>query len=85
VENDTPLKDNDSKTFTIEGETWEEKELINALERQFKKLYPSRRLDIIEFEYEEGLEYYFNCLADDMNYQIMIDSETGNIHWDREL
>ena len=59
--------------------------MINALERQFKKLYPSRRLDIIVFEYEEGLEYFFNCLADDMNYQIMIDSETGNIHWDREL
>ena len=48
-------------------------------------LYSSRRLDVIEFEYEEGLEYYFNCLADDMNYQIMIDSETGSIHWDREL
>ena len=48
-------------------------------------LYSSRRLDVIEFDYEEGLEYYFNCLADDMNYQIMIDSETGNIHWDREL
>ena len=84
-ENDTPLKDNDSKTFTIEGETWEEKKVVNALEKQFKKIFPSRRLDVIEFEYEEGLEYYFNCLADDMNYQIMIDSETGNIHWDREL
>ena len=84
-ENDTPLKDNDSKIFTIEGETWEEKKLINALEKQFKKLFPSRRLDVIEFEYEEGLEYYFNCLADDMNFQIMIDSETGDVHWDREL
>ena len=84
-ENDKPLKDNDSKTFTIEGETWEEKKVIDALEKQFKKLYPSRRLDVIEFEYEEGLEYYFNCLADDMNYQIMIDSETGNIYWDRNL
>ena len=82
---DKSAEDNDSKIFTIERETWEEKELINALERQFKKLYPSRRLDVIEFEYEEGQEYYFNCLADDMNYQIMIDSETGNIHWDREL
>ena len=82
---DKSAEDNDLKTFIIEGETWEEKELINALERQFKKLYPSRKLDVIEFEYEEGLEYYFNCLADDMNYQIMIDSETGSIHWDREL
>ena len=85
VENGTPLKDNDSKIFTIEGETWEEKKVINALEKQFKKLFPSRRLDVIEFEYEEGLEYFFNCLADDMNYQIMIDSETGNVHWDKEL
>ena len=82
---DKSTEDNDLKTFIIEGETWEEKELINALGRQFKKLYPSRKLDVIEFEYEEGLEYYFNCLADDMNYQIMIDSETGSINWDREL
>lgn len=82
---DKSAEDNDLKTFTIEGETWEEKKVIKTLEKQFKKLYPSRRLDVIEFEYEEGLEYYFNCLADDMNYQIMIDSETGNIHWDREL
>jgi hypothetical protein len=84
-ENVKPMEENDSKFFTIEGDTWEEKKLIDALEKQFKKLYPSRRLDVIEFEYEEGLEYYFNCLADDMNYQIMIDSETGSIHWDREL
>ena len=82
---DKSAEDNDLKTFIIEGETWEEKKVIKTLEKQFKKLYPSRKLDVIEFEYEEGLEYYFNCLADDMNYQIMIDSETGNIHWDREL
>ena len=78
-------EDNVVNKFTIEGETWEEKKLIDTLKRQFKKLYPSRNLDDIEFEYEEGVEYYFNCLADDINYQIMIDSETGKVYWDKYL
>ena len=71
--------------FIVDGEPWEEKELIKELERQFKKLYPHSSLDVIEFEYEEDGEYYFNCLADDRNYQIMVNSETSKIYWDRDL
>lgn len=67
------------------GETWEERELIKELERQFKKLYPHSRLDVIEFEYEENGEYFFNCLANDRNYQIMVNPEISKIFWDRDL
>lgn len=87
---DKSVEDDDSTIFTIEGETWEEKVLNDVLEKQFEELFPTRKLDVIEFEYKEyaydgAIEYFFNCVADDMNFQIMINSKTGNIHWDREL
>ena len=87
---DKLVEDDDSNIFTIEGETWEDKALIDALERQFEELFPSRTLEVIEFAYKEhaydgAVEYFFNCVADDMNFQIMINSKTGTIHWDKEL
>lgn len=88
-ETDQPMEDVIVRKFVIDDKTWDEDKVISVMNRQFKKLYPNRSLDVIEFEYEEqsleGPEYYFNILADGYNFQAMISSCDGNIHWDKSL
>jgi len=59
--------------------------IIEVLEKQFNKIYPHYRLEVIEFEWEENGEKHFNLIANGHNYQVMVVLEEDKVYWDRCL
>lgn len=73
------------RTFEIEDETWTEKAVIKELTRQFKKLYPNKKLERFQYWKADLGEYYFWCSTNEDDYVIKINSKTAKVYWDKEL